>query len=379
MNNNPLRTLESYGQSIWIDFISSRLIENGGLQKFIDEDGVSGVTSNPSIFEKAIAESHDYDDRIRHLATQGKSAEEVYETLTVEDIQHTADILRPTFERLKGADGFVSLEVSPKLANDTPGTMEEARRLWKKVNRTNVMIKVPGTAAGIPAIRQLTSDGVSVNVTLLFGLPRYREVAEAYIAGLEERAARREPLKGISSVASFFLSRIDSMVDPMLDSAGRDGAAGGVPALALKGKVAVASAKLAHRMYGELFAGPRFRKLLGFGATPQRLLWASTSTKNPEYSDVKYVEPLIGKDTINTVPLETLDAYRDHGKPGPTLTRGLQEAQQDLEHLERVGINLDDSTRRLEMEGVGKFIKAYDQLLNAIRQKASTVAARGAA
>lgn len=379
MNENPLQRLEKYGQSIWTDFISRRMIERGGLQQFIQNDGVSGVTSNPSIFEKAIAESNDYDVAIRELAEKGKSAEEIYEIVTVEDIQHTADVLLPVYDRLQGKDGFVSLEVSPKLANDTDGTIEEARRLWSAVNRPNVMIKVPGTEAGLPAIRQLIQEGINVNITLLFGLPRYRQVVEAYVAGLESRVGRREQLKDVSSVASFFLSRIDVLVDPVLEKQAQSGGPNSGIAGSLIGTTAIASAKIAYHMYEEAFADKRFRKLAGLGARTQRLLWASTSTKNPKYSDVKYVEPLIGAETINTVPLETLDAYRDHGKPSSTLTNDLAQSQSNLDNLKKFGIDLDAVTQQLEKEGVEKFVKAYDLLIMTLKQKASQVVSKGVA
>lgn len=379
MKANPLKTLESFDQSIWTDFINWKMIEGGGLQRLIREDGVGGVTSNPSIFEKAIAESHDYDSPIRELAEQGKSAENIYEILTVQEIQHTADILRPTYDRLRGADGYVSIEVSPKLANDTAGTIEEARRLWMKVDRPNVMIKVPGTKAGLPAIRQLTSDGINVNITLLFGLPRYREVVDAYLAGLEARTASKKGISTVSSVASFFLSRIDVLLDPTLEIKARIKGADGELAGSLKGNVAIASAKVAYEIYRETFADGRFKMLEAQGAKKQRLLWASTSTKNPDYSDVKYVEPLIGGETINTLPLETLNAYRDHGNPRLTLTEGLDEARESLQSLKRLDIDIDRVTDKLEREGVEKFIKAYDVLLNAIRQKASALVEKGVA
>jgi transaldolase len=379
MNQNSLKTLESFGQSIWTDFISIGMIESGELLRLIQNDGVGGVTSNPSIFEKAIAESHDYDVAIRDLASQGKTTEEIYRILTVEDIQHTADILRPTYDRLKGADGYVSLEVSPKLANDTDKTIEEARILWKAVNRPNVMIKVPGTEAGIPAIRQLISEGININITLLFGLPRYRQVIEAYLAGQELRLKRKEQLRNTASVASFFLSRIDVLIDPVLEKKAQTASSDSTFARTLIGTAAIASAKVAYSIYQEQFADKRFQSLAGVGAKIQRLLWASTSTKNPKYSDVKYVEPLIGADTINTVPLETLNAYRDHGNPKPTLVENVSDARTKLETLKKVGIDLDAVTLQLEKEGVEKFVKAYDLLMNAIKQKASEYSTKGAA
>ncbi len=373
MSANPLRQLESFGQSIWTDYISRHMIESGGLKKLIENDGISGVTSNPSIFEKAIAETHDYDTAIRGLAEQNKSPEEIYEILTVEDIQRTADQLRPTYDRLKGADGFVSLEVAPTLADDTEATIEQARRFWKEVNRPNLMIKVPGTKAGVPAIRQLLSEGININITLLFGLQRYREVAEAYLAALESRLAKGQQVKNIASVASFFLSRIDVLVDPKLDKTAQSGSPDANTAKALLGTAAIASAVLAYKIYEQLFGDMRFKSLAAHGARPQRLLWASTSTKNPAYSDVKYVEPLIGHNTINTLPLETIDAYRDHGKPHKTLPGNTAEAQHSLDALKKLGIDIDAVTNQLELEGVEKFIKAYNTLLKSVNEKSAAL------
>ncbi len=370
MNNNPLLRLEALGQSLWSDYIRRSMLSSGGeLQQLIEQDGLAGVTSNPSIFEKAIAGSHDYDDAIRVLALEGKSVPEMYQALTVEDIQHAADLFRPLYDRLNGADGFVSLEVSPNLAHDTAGTADEARRLWEAVRRPNVMIKVPATHEGLPAIRQLTGEGINVNVTLLFGLPRYREVAEAYIAGLEERVGRGEPVDHVASVASFFLSRIDVLVDPVLENKIRTGGPEAKIASAFHGQVAIASAKVAYQIYKEIFGSDRFRRLADRGARPQRLLWASTSTKNPAYSDVKYVDALIAPETIDTAPLETISAYRDHGKPAPRLEKNVKDAHEILQRLTEVGIDLDAVTAQLEREGVQKFIEAFDRLTAALEEK----------
>lgn len=370
MNQNPIKKLESYGQSIWIDFIRRGVITSGQLKRWIDEDGVSGVTSNPSIFEKAIVDSHDYDDTIEYLMKKGKSATEIYETVTIEDIQQTTDLFRPVFKNLQGKDGFASLEVSPHLAHDTEGTIAEARKLWQTVDRPNVMIKVPGTREGLPAIRQLISEGININITLLFGLPRYREVIEAYFTGLEMRAVNKQPIDTISSVASFFLSRIDVLIDPQLEKimADKDPEKAQL-AKTLHGQVAIASAKAAYAIYEEAISGARFQSLKAKGANLQRLLWASTSTKNPDYPDTKYIEPLIGPDTINTVPIETLDAYRDHGNPAPRLKDGQREAWETLKNLNRLNINLDAMTQQLEDEGVEKFNKAYDQLMDRLKAK----------
>ncbi|HEX5837190.1 MAG TPA: transaldolase [Anaerolineales bacterium] len=375
MKPNPLLKLQALGQSIWIDFIRRGMISSGELQRLIGQDGVSGVTSNPSIFEKAITESRDYDEAIRTLISERKTADEIYLQLSVEDIQHVADLLRPVYDRTAGRDGFISIEVSPGLANDTAGTIEEARRLWSLVERPNVMIKVPATQAGLPAIRQLTGEGLNINITLLFGLPRYREVADAYISGLETLAAKGKDLRQITSVASFFLSRIDVLLDPILEEKKQAGGPQAEQAGRLQGQAAIASAKVAYQIYREIFEGERFKKLAGQGARAQKLLWASTSTKNPAYPDTKYIEPLIGPETINTLPIETLEAYRDHGNPQRTLDQNVREAYQTLEDLSTIGIDLDAATRRLEEEGVEKFVGAHDRLIAALGEKQKAVEA----
>ncbi|NWG02798.1 MAG: bifunctional transaldolase/phosoglucose isomerase [Syntrophaceae bacterium] len=352
-----------------MDYIRRHMMTSGELKQLIEEDGLRGVTSNPSIFEKAIAGSHDYDEAIRTLALEGKSIDEIYQALTVEDVQQAADLFRPIYHRLNGRDGFVSLEVNPHLAHDTEGTISEARRLWSSISRPNVMIKVPATREGLPAIRQLISEGINVNVTLLFGLPRYREVAEAYIGGLEERTTRGDPVNPLASVASFFLSRIDVLVDTILERRMKDGEARAEKGANLLGKVAIASAKIAYQIYKEIFSSERFSKLVGRGAKPQRVLWASTSTKNPNYSDVKYVEDSIGPETVNTLPQETLNAYRDHGDPGLRLEEGLEEAHQVLRQLAEVGIDINQVTQQLEDEGVEKFNKPYDSLMETLKTK----------
>lgn len=363
---NPLKKLQDFGQSVYMDEIRRSMMHDGYLKTLIERDGLRGVTSNPAIFEKAIAQSDDYDDAISELAAKGKSVEQIYEDLVVEDIQNAADLFRSLYDENDGKYGYVSLEVSPKLAHDTQGTIEEARHLWKRLDRPNVFIKVPGTAEGLPAITQLISEGINVNVTLLFGLGRYRDVAEAYIAGLEQRVNAGESVERVASVASFFLSRIDVMVDKMLD----DAAQGEHAALtrSLKGSVAIASAKQAYQIYKEVFGSERFQSLKAKGARPQRVLWASTSTKDPSYSDVMYVEALIGPETINTLPTDTLDAYRDHGDPAERVEDGADEAAQQLKDLEKLGIDLDDVTQKLEDEGVAKFIKPFDSLMNTLKE-----------
>ncbi|WHZ14633.1 MAG: Transaldolase [Nitrospira sp.] len=371
MKANPLKTLETFGQSVWLDYIRRDLITGGQLRRLIEEDGLRGMTSNPAIFEKAIVGSHEYDEDIRAMARQGRKVDAIYEALSQRDVQGAADVFRPVYDETDGKDGYVSLEVSPHLAHDTKGTVEEARRLWKALARPNVFIKVPATSEGLPAIQELISEGINVNVTLLFGLPRYRQVAEAYLAGLAARAARGKPLKPVASVASFFVSRIDSLVDPVLDHIIQQGGGQAALAKALRGQVAVANAKAAYQLYKEIFGSGRFKTLVDQGARVQRLLWASTSTKSQGESDVKYVEALIGPDTVNTVPLQTLEAYRDHGDPKARLEQHVQEARLLLERLPEVGINLDQVTQQLEDDGVEKFNKLFDKLLQTLASTSS--------
>ena len=369
MKTNPLKKLESFGQSVWLDYIRRDLITSGRLQHMIQEDGIRGMTSNPSIFEKAIAESQEYDEAVRGLVLRGKNAKEIYEDLTERDVQSAAYEFGSLYETTDGNDGYVSLEVNPHLAHDTKGTIEEARRLSTTLNRPNIFIKVPATAEGLPAIQQLISEGISVNVTLLFGLPRYRQVVEAYIAGLEARVNQGKPVKQLASVASFFLSRIDTLVDSLLEKPIARGGKEADLAKKVRGQVAVASAKMAYQMYEEIFAGVRFKKLAAQGARVQRLLWASTSTKNPDYSDVKYIDSLIGPNTVNTVPLETIDAYRDHGDPKSRLEQDPKEADWIMAQLPALGISIDKVTQQLEDEGVEKFNKPFDKLMEILTKK----------
>ncbi len=371
MNNNPLLRLREYGQSIWLDFLSRKIMRSGELKKLIEEDGLLGMTSNPSIFNKSISGGEFYDEEIKSMIEKGKEPSEIYETIAIKDVQDAADIFRPVYDRLEGGDGFVSLEVNPHLARDVDGTLKEARKLWKKLDRPNVFIKVPSTLEGLTCIRQLISEGINVNVTLLFGLPRYKEVAQAYISGLEDRVKAGKPVKGISSVASFFLSRIDVLVDPMVEKLLESRGKKEEYARMAHGQVAVSSAKEAYQIYKEIFDDDKFRELRGKGASPQRVLWASTSTKNPDFSDVKYVEPLIGPETVNTVPRETLEAYRDHGNPDSRLEKGLKDARTILSMLPELGIDIDKITRQLEDEGIEKFNKPYDDLLASIEKKRS--------
>jgi len=360
MENNPLKKLESLGQAIWLDYLSRDLMTSGKLKQLIAKDGLRGITSNPSIFDKAISESKEYKQEIQALKKQGKDANEIYEALTQNDIKAAADEFYDLYHQTAGKDGYVSLEVNPHLAHDTEGTITEARRLWKILDRPNVMIKVPGTEEGLPAITQLISEGINVNVTLLFGIPRYQDVAEAYLAGLELRIARGESLKKIASVASFFLSRIDVLLDPLLDIIIMQGGEKALLAKNIQGQVAIASAKIAYQWYRKLVNSKRFKHLVDKGAQPQRLLWASTSTKNPAYSDVKYVEALIGGDTVNTIPFETLDAYRDHGNPKLELGQDMDKAQWTFEQLPKLGFNINTITQKLEDEGIDKFVLSFD-------------------
>lgn len=357
---NRLQSIHDLGQSIWLDSFDRKLMDSGELQKLIDEDGLSGITSNPSIFEKAVTGSSDYDADIRKLAAEQKSDEEIFFGFAISDIQRAADILKPVYDNAHGTDGFVSLEVSPHLANDTDGTIKQARELWKTLDRKNVMIKIPGTKEGLAAIKQCISEGININVTLLFGLDRYKEVTEAYISGLEERVKNNQPIDKIASVASFFLSRIDVLIDPALKEKKLS---------KLVGEVAIASAKKAYEIYKEVFFSDRFRNLEKKGAKKQKVLWASTGTKDPSFSDVKYVEALIGPDTINTLPMETIDAFRDHGVAEDHLENNLMQATKELDQLKENGIDLDQLTQQLEEEGVQKFNKAYTSLLKAVKEK----------
>ncbi|WP_322517853.1 bifunctional transaldolase/phosoglucose isomerase [Rhodopseudomonas palustris] len=377
---NPVKALEQHGQAIWLDFLARGFIAKGDLKKLIDDDGVKGVTSNPSIFEKAIGSSDEYDGAIGAALARGdRSVGELYEAVAVEDIQHAADVLRPTYDKLKGRDGFVSLEVSPYLALDTKATIVEAERLWGAVKRENLMVKVPATRQGLPAIKHLISKGISVNVTLLFSQKVYVEVAEAYLSGLEALIASGGDPAHVASVASFFVSRIDSAIDKEIDDkiAKANGPAEKARLEKLKGKVAIANAKLAYQDYKRLFSGDRWKKLELCGAKPQRLLWASTGTKNKAYSDVLYIEELIGRDTVNTVPPATFDAFRDHGKPRASLEENVDDARAVLKDLDNIGISLDAITDRLVTEGVQLFADAFDKLLGAVAFKRETVLASG--
>jgi transaldolase len=371
MTDNPLKALTAAGQAIWLDYLHQDILKTGELKRLISDDGLTGLTSNPSIFEKAIGDGEAYDARIAKLAAGGRTAtKDLYEAIAIGDIQGACDQFRPTWDRLKGRDGYASLEVSPELGNDTQGTVEEARRLWAAVDRPNLMIKVPGTQAGVPAIRQLIGEGINVNVTLLFALQAYLDVAEAHIAGLEDLKAAGGDVARIHGVASFFVSRIDTAIDKKIDEKLK----AADPALAqrltaVRGRVAIANAKVAYQRYLQMIATPRWKALAEAGAAAQRLLWASTGTKDPAYSDVIYVETLIGPDTVSTMPPKTLDAFRDHGRVAPTLTDDPAGAEAILREADALGLDLDGVTDDLIKDGVALFAKAFDDLRKALDDK----------
>ena len=367
-----MAALLEQGQSVWLDYITRDLVRKGELKREIEEFGLRGMTSNPTIFQKAISEGHAYDEQVAGLMRQGASATVVFEAVAIKDIQDACDLFRPLYDSTNGGDGFVSIEVSPLLALDTQGTIEEARRLWASVDRPNVMIKVPGTVAGPPAIKTLLTEGMNVNVTLLFSLESHERVMWAYIEALEERAAVGHPIDKIASVASFFVSRVDTAVDKLIDAKvaelGADSAEG-KRVQRLRGKVAVANAKLAYARFQELFGDERFGKLAAQGANPQRPLWASTGTKDKAYPDTLYVDSLIGPDTVNTLPPATLDAFRDHGTVARTIDQGVDEARATMATLKEVGIDIDAVTKGLEEEGVASFAKSFDDLLSGVEAK----------
>ena len=360
-----LNDLEALGQAVWLDFVDRKFLEEGGLQKLVDEDGLTGVTSNPSIFEKAMGHGTAYDDSLADYDKAHPDAATIdrYEALAVQDIKAAADTLRPVYDRLGGKDGYVSLEVSPYLADDTDATIAEAAKLWRMVDKPNLMIKIPGTEAGVPAIAATIASGINVNVTLLFGIEAYKKVALAYVAGLEQRVEKGEPIDKLASVASFFVSRIDGKIDAAIDKMGSD------EAKAIRGKVAIANAKMAYQWYLEFIQSDRWQKLAAKGAMPQRLLWASTSTKDPGFPDTLYVDTLIGRDTVNTIPPATMDAFRDHGTPAETLTQDVDQAKHVLAEADRLGLDLDGVTDTLVEEGVQSFAKAFDTLLASIAAK----------
>ncbi len=363
---NPILQLEALGQSLWYDNIRRGLLRSGALEAMIQSGEIRGVTSNPSIFNQAIARSSDYDDALAQLAKSSLTAEEFFWCLAVEDIQAVADLFQPLYERSNRGDGYISLEVNPGLANDAAQTLAEAKGLWKRVNRPNLMVKIPATKEGIPAIEQAVAAGLNINVTLIFSLARYAEVMEAYLCGLETRVSAGLPVDGIASVASFFVSRVDTKVDAALKSLIDSGGAAADPARRLLGKAAIANAKLAYQLFRDTFGADRFQRLARQGARLQRPLWASTSTKNPAYRDVIYVEELIGADTVNTAPPQTIDAFRDHGIAEATLTRDVGQAKEDLDQLVPLGISMQQVTDELEAEGVESFKEAFRELVQTI-------------
>jgi transaldolase / glucose-6-phosphate isomerase len=373
---NPLKGLLTYGQSPWLDYIRRNILLNGDLKKMIDNDGLRGMTSNPAIFEKAITAGDDYNDVIKAPDANSSTPMALYEKIAIRDVQDAADIFSAVHKETKGRDGYVSLEVSPNLAFDTQATLDEARRLWKTVNRPNVMIKIPGTPQGLPAIRQALQDGININITLLFAQSAYEEVAEAYLAALEARVVKGQDVSQIASVASFFVSRIDSLVDSTIDSKLKTETDSGKKALleSLRGKVAIANARRTYAKYQEIIATPRWKALAAKGAQTQRLLWASTSTKNPKYRDVLYVEELIGADTVDTVPPATFDAFRDHGKLRNSLTENVAGANKTMADMEAAGISMKEVTDKLLADAVKLFQDPFKQLLDAITKHAGVSA-----
>jgi transaldolase len=368
MAESRLHELSEHGQSVWIDSLSRTWLQDGTLHALMEKDAVVGVTSNPTIFQKALAEGHVYDEQLRELLQTEDDPREIFFNLAVRDIQEACDLFRSVWDRTEGLDGYVSLEVEPGLADDSEGTIEQAQRFHDWVDKPNLYVKIPATKAGLPAIEEMIARGKSINITLIFGLQRYREVAEAYIRGLERFVEGGGDPSALNSVASFFVSRVDTEADKRLDAIGGE-------ALELRGKLAVANAKLAYEAYGEIFSGERWERLAAKGASPQRCLWASTSTKNPDYRDVLYVEELIGPDTVNTMPMETIRAFQDHGNVARTLDRDLDEAKRVFAELARVGVDYDDVTYTLEREGVDKFAQSFDELLDGVRAKRGELAA----
>ncbi len=373
MNRTQLLTRD--GQSLWLDFIKRSFLAEERLRALVDFDNVTGVTSNPAIFDEALAEGDDYDASLRESAENNEDPAAAYRRLAIADVQTAADTLFDVYQRTDRRDGFVSLEVSPHLAHDTEASVAEGRALWDALDRPNVMIKIPGTKAGLSAITQLIASGINVNVTLLFGISRYEEAAEACLNGIEKRIAARQPVDAIASVASFFLSRIDVHVDKQLDAIAKKKSSVAEKARALKGQTAIANAKVAYEVYETIFHGERFAELAEAGAQPQRLLWASTSTKNPDERDTRYVEALIGPETVTTVPLKTLEAFRDHGDPASRLAQGRDEARRVLQELAEIGIDLPSVASELEEEGLEKFRHPFDHMLSVIEEKLARVRA----
>lgn len=376
--DNPLVQLKAQGQSVWYDNINREQLVSGEFKRMLDEDGIVGVTANPTIFEKSISGGHAYDEQMAQLIGEGKSTNEIYEALVIQDIRTVADLLRPIYNRTNAQDGYVSLEVSPELAHDTEGTLSEARRFWNLVNRPNLMVKIPATPAGIPAIEAALTEGININITLIFSLESYQAVTEAYLAALENRNAEGKDMSRIASVASFFVSRVDTLVDKLLEDKMK---ASKQPAeqqqlQALRGKAAIANARLVYQEFTRIFSTPRFETLKHSGAHVQRPLWASTSTKNPAYRDVLYAEQLIGPDTVDTMPQETIHNFRDHGVVARTIVNDVPAAQAELDALEKLGIHYDQVTQQLQDEGVQKFADSFHQLFKGIEQKRQAIQAK---
>jgi len=373
---NPLKGLLAYGQSPWMDYIRRDLLTSGQLQKYIDNDGLRGMTSNPAIFEKAITGSNLYNDILTSPDVKKLDANGIFEKVAIRDVRDACDIFKPAYAETKRRDGYVSLEVSPFLGFDTQASLGEARRLWKAVDRPNVMIKIPGTPEGLPAIRQALEDGININITLLFAQSAYEQVAEAFLSALEARAAKGQDISHIASVASFFVSRIDTLIDGRIEEKLKTATDASQKALleSVRGKVAIANARLTYKKYQELFGGPRWKALAAKGAQTQRLLWASTSTKNPNYRDVLYVEELIGKDTVDTIPPATIDAFREHGKLRPSLTENVEGAAKIMADLPKAGISMKEVTDKLMVDGVKLFADAFKTLLDAVSKTAGVPA-----
>ncbi len=372
---NPLLQLKAQGQSVWYDTVDRAQLDNGLFKRMLDEDGIVGVTSNPTIFQKSISQGDAYDEQIIQLVRENKSTNEIYEALAIRDIRTVADMLLPIYEKANRQDGFVSLEVSPDLAHDSEATLNEARRFWKMVDRPNLMIKIPATPEGLPIVRQTLTEGININITLIFSIDDYRKVADAYISALEDRNAEGKDISHIASVASFFVSRVDTLVDQLLENkikASNDGAEQ-QKLKSLEGKAAIANARLVYQDFKNIFHSPRFETLKHSGAHVQRPLWASTSTKNPAYHDVLYAEELIGPDTVDTMPLETIENFRDHGKVRFSVEDDIQQAKDEFAELEKVGIHYDQVTKQLQDEGVQKFADSFHELFKGIESKKQTI------
>ncbi|TMD57363.1 MAG: transaldolase [Chloroflexi bacterium] len=372
---NPLLLLKTYGQSVWYDNIDRAQLASGQFKRLLDEDGVVGVTANPTIFQKSISHGNAYDEQMTQLVKEGKSTSEIYETMVIQDIRTVADILRPIYDSTDRVDGYVSLEVSPDLAHDTQGTIAEVRRFWKMVDRPNLLVKIPATPEGIPAIQQALTEGININITLIFSIEAYKAVTEAYLSALEDRNASGKDISHMASVASFFVSRVDTLVDKLLEDKikATSDSAEQQRLKALEGKAAIANARLVYQEFKRIFNTPRFESLKHSGAHVQRPLWASTSTKNPAYRDVLYAEELIGPNTVDTMPLETIENFRDHGRVGLTIEKDIPQARAELEALERLGIHYDAVTQQLLDEGVQKFADSFHELFRGIEEKRKAI------